>query len=931
MACDAALSHYNFEQTCVASEQTSPIKQTSSDIAFAKPDQSIVASPLALTDILNMDGDQVHFKIIEMLGAGGVGTVYRATDTNLQRDVALKLLRSDSRLSQQAFKTGNDSEQGSKALLDEARIACKLNHVNIVTIYDVAGNQDNNYIVMEWIDGLPLDELIPAQGFPLIQALKYACGIADGLVCAHQHQIVHRDIKPQNIMLSQEGQIKILDFGIAGLTHDQSPTYPKRDNSSDNSSDNKHDNQPKPVSQSGTPNYMAPEQIQGQDNDARSDIFSFGIVLYKMLTGRHPFAGEQQHLDQIKPTILSGDYTPISQYLPDLPAPVIALVDKMLAHDIEQRWQEAEQLGEEINALYQQQVVKKNWWQARNKLTQLAMILPLLCLMAWSVKGLVFPPSTQELIAQQVQEATKIAILPLENISGDPQLQLFNDGLAMSLSSELAEVGRALGDNWVIPASEIRRMKTPSVKAINDKYGADLVLTGSIQHMGSTRDVYLELINGKDGRQLKSVKLSIDAEKLFQGQGLIRAQVLKLLDWTIPQSLADSFVSPSAEFDGAYKNYVQGMGYLYRLDQVGNLAKAEQAFNQAILIDPDFASAYVGLATAQLRLFESNKRKRWLDKVALTVKSLQQLSMPHRLTNFLSGQLLRRKGQYPQAVTLLQNSIVQNPKHLLSYSELARAIEKQGDLVQAEAVYQQATKMAQNNWLGLAYLGAFYTRYNMPLKAIEQFTLLLVKTPNNHIPYVNMAAAYYGLGQIQQAIEYTEQGIKIRPTNVAYSNLGTMYFYQGDYDKAITAYEKALAINDANYIIWGNLADAHRLSKSAGADAAYQKASELALIALSIDPNDTYASALLSGYLANLGNKPQALQYAQRITQQSSGPDNFFVATAYDVLKDKALTLAHLSYAIEKNYPLNEIRETPLLANIKSDEQFRQLLKKTKQ
>jgi serine/threonine protein kinase/Tfp pilus assembly protein PilF len=918
--CQQALTDNSLEVTRAASPAANAETGKSTDTH--SPEFECIAYSPALPEITNISlkDELAHFSIVDILGRGGMGTVYRATDSILQRDVALKLLRTTNKTA--ALNTDNDNQvitdQNTKALLEEARIACKLNHPNIVTIYDVGRSHNSNFIVMEWVDGQSLDEVIPSQGLTLQASLKYANGIARGLVCAHQQQIIHRDIKPQNIMLTRKGHIKILDFGIAGLIQSQT----KQHNIQNNSPKNKPSTEPKKVNYSGTISHMAPEQIQGQAGDARADIFSFGVVLYKMLSGQHPFIQPSNS----KLTAVNSDYIPINQYLPKLPTRIVVLLEKMLAADINQRWQSADELAKEIHDIYQQLMVKENWWQRRHKITKLAIMLPLLLVMLWSFKTLLFPPSTQDLIAQQLQGATKIALLPFDNISGDPQLQLFNDALAVSLSSDLADVGRVHGDAWVIPSSEIRRMQQPSVQKIYDKYAAELILTGSVQHMGSTRSLVLELINAKDGRQLKSAEMIIDAEQLFQGYSQVRMQMLGLFGWSVPELLVKKFSTRKPQFDGAYKKYIQGIGYLYRSDQAGNLSKAGAAFDQAIRLDPDYESAYVGLATTQLYRFSNTKQKHWLDRMELTINKLSDLNPSQSLINYLSGQLMRKRGQYPQAIILLENSIEQNPKHIESFFELAYTKNKMGALNKAEAIYLKAIEMSPNNWLGIAYLGYFYNENGMYLKAIELYKKQLVSTPNNYFTHLNIASSYYFLGQIDGAIKYTEQAIKINPTDEAYSNLGTMYFYIKDYTESVLAFEKAITIKDSNYMIWGNLADASRLANDDKTTMAYQKAANLALAALTINPNDTIASSLLSVYFANLGKVKLALQYSKVITQQNTGQENFIVATAYDILRNKELTLIHLAYAIEKNYPMKEITSTPLLANIKSDKRFRRLV-----
>ena len=551
----------------------------------------------------HLAGDLAHFEIHEILGQGGMGAVYHAKDKTLQRDVAIKMLR----------PVLASNQLSADALLDEARMASKLNHPNIVTIYDVARADDSNYIVMEWVDGQPLDELIPEGGLDLVTAMSYACQIADGLNSAHQKYIIHRDIKPQNIMRSTDGTLKILDFGIAGLIKHQNKAA-----TSEAAGEVKTTVKTMAV---GTPSYMSPEQARGLNLDQRSDIFSFGILLYQMLSGQRPFQGK--NIPSIQKAVCEGSYEPIQHHVPDLPIDVVKLLDKMLVTQKDQRWQSSAELAEEMHRIYAELTYKKNWWEKRHWLTKAAIIIPFVIGLGWSVKDVLFPASTQQLIERQLAEANKIAILPFENISGDPLIQLFGDGLAVNLGSDLAAIAAEQNNTWIVPATEISRMKDQSLKAVADKYGVNLVLTGSIQHMGSTRLLVLNLLNAVTGQQVKTAEVSIQADELFQGHGLIRTQALELLDWSVPKDVTEKFNAERPQLDGAYREYIRGRGYLYRDDQQGNLLNSIKAFDRSISIDANYQLAYVGLAEAQYRLYTESKDISWLKSMENTVNELK--------------------------------------------------------------------------------------------------------------------------------------------------------------------------------------------------------------------------------------------------------------------------------------------------------------------
>ncbi len=847
-------------------------------------------------------GNLAHFEIHKILGQGGMGAVYHAKDRTLHRDVAIKMLR----------PLAASSKLNTEALLEEARMASKLNHPNIVTIYDVARSEGSNYIVMEWVDGQPLDEIIPPDGLELEVALEYACQIADGLKNAHQKYIIHRDIKPHNIMLSADGSIKILDFGIAGYINQSPDDFENIDLNSDTE-----------LTSSGTPSYMSPEQAQGLNLDQRSDIFSFGIVLYQMLSGKRPFIGK--NFTELKKEICSGSYSPILQQLPELPLNVAHLLDKMLSTAKDERWQSSTELAEALHGIYNHLTHKKNWWQRRNWMSKAAIILPFILTIGWSSKEILFPASTQQLIERQLKESNKIAILPFENISGDPQIQLFGDGLAVNLGSDLSAIASYQGKTWIVPSTEISRMKDQSIKNVTDKYGVNLILTGSIQHMGSTRLLVLNLINAGTEQQLKTTEVSIDADNLFQGHSKIRSQALTLLNWTIPDDLSNKFQTNRPKLDGAYKEYVQSMGYLYRYDQKGNIEKALESLQNAKTIDSSYEDAYESLFEVYLLRFLQTNDISWLNKMTTTINQLKTINPNNKEINYLSAIVAMQKGEYQRAVELYQSSANQNPKHIKSKIGLANALSKMGNIEKANSFYQSAISQAPNNWNVVSEYGIFNFQNGKYQESLNQFKKMTEMSPNNHYGYSLMAAAYYSMNDIEYAIIYSRKSLDIRPSDVSYTNLGTMLFSIKKYKESLVPFKKAIELKDSEYINWGNLADAYKLTNDSRSIESYNNAAIRARNLLKTNPNNATVKSDLAYYLANLNNKQEAILYAKQIGTLNTGSENFIVALAYDQLEMIDEVIKHLKIALDKNYPMEEIISTPLIKFSKENNQFKKL------
>jgi len=498
------------------------------------------------------------------------------------------------------------------------------------------------------------------------------------------------------------------------------------------------------------------------------------------------------------------------------------------------------------------------------------------------------------------------------------------------LSSDLAEVGYQQGDGttWVLPASEIRRLEDPSVKGIYNEYGVDLIVTGSIQHMGSTRSVNLSLVNGADGRQLKSVQLSINADNLFEEQTYIRQQVMQLIGWTIPTELQQSFAAQKPALDGAYKHYLQGQGYLYRFDHADNIERAEKSFQAAIELDKNYADAYVGLAQVQLKSFVLSKDIRLLDEMTSTVRKLSLLDSLHPLLSYLKGEINFHQGKYAESITLFLATLQQQPMFSRAYTGLSESYLQLNRLDEAEKTLLKAYKLMPNNNVVLTELGAFHYINGQYNRAIGFFDLLAKQAPNNFIAYLNISACYYLQGNMNQSILAAQKSLNIQDNHVAYSNIGTSYFGLKKYKESVEAFEKMISLNDSDYINWGNLADAYYFSQNEKYVYAYNQAIKLAKQALEVNYKNKYAIASLAYYHANLGHLEKTRNYADQITENETGEDLFVVAAAYARLGINEAALDYLNLAIHNHYSIAEIKTSPLLDSLKSDVRFKQLMVK---
>ncbi|MEW6161619.1 MAG: serine/threonine-protein kinase, partial [Verrucomicrobiota bacterium] len=471
-----------------------------------------------------------HYEILEKLGEGGMGIVYRAHDSKLNRLVALKFP------SLPPLETGDHVDRFYR----EARAISALNHPNIATIYDVNEDQGRRFLVLEYLPGGTLRTLLrnwrnAGRKLSLIELLDFALQIADGLAHSHRNGVIHRDIKSDNVMFTAEGALKITDFSMAKCTDGLQLT--------------------RTGSVAGTVAYMSPEQAQGLEVDHRSDVFSFGILLYEMATGELPFRGPHE---AVVFHDIVHEPTPLVRVLrPDLPETFEAVVQRATAKKPEDRFQKMEELFNALVALREAAgpagsalrrhtnasmatvalssrptLVAKgappNRWKKRALTAGAATVLALLLfgVFQW-IGGMKFQ-------ARMLPEKRQLAVLPFRNIGDDARNQAFIDGLTETLSSKLSQLERFVGPPGqsslgVVPMSEVRGEKNVTPSEARKRFGVSLVLSGAVQRQGNKVRVSVNLIDTETMRNLNSYVLDTQIEEIYPLQDGIFYQVAEML------------------------------------------------------------------------------------------------------------------------------------------------------------------------------------------------------------------------------------------------------------------------------------------------------------------------------------------------------------------------------------------------------------------
>jgi serine/threonine-protein kinase len=847
-----------------------------------------------------------HYTLLEKLGEGGMGVVYKAKDTKLDRHVALKLLSPNVRTESLA----------NKRFIQEAKSTSALDHPNVCTIYEIGETEDGKlYISMAYYDGKTLEDYLKDNTISYDEALDFAIQMAKGLSCAHRYDIIHRDVKPSNIMITDQGLVKIVDFGLAKLSGQATKLT-------------------QTGSTLGTAGYMSPEQISSGTIDHRSDIFSLGIVLYEMFAGVHPFKGVYSHAQLY--SIMNDDPEPITKVNPDLPVELEWILSKALEKDPDNRFQDMAELQNFLEALKDDTLTldqksdlslsihslpkKKSKSRKDNRtfiyaLAATALVLFITLTLIWIY------PTMQSVTAtyfssQSLPASKEIAVLPFRNIGDDPENRAFADGLLETITSKLSQLEQFQDQYLVVPASETRSMDIQSASQARTAFDVNLVVTGSVQKLSEGIRVTINLIDAETLRQIDSIVIDetfIDNSTLQDNAVFNLANMLQI---DVQPEARTVLTAGQTAVPGAYEYYLQGLGHLQRFDQLQEINKAIERFERALEEDSTYSLAYAALGDAYLYKYRRTDDTSWLETA---IENIQKaLELEDRLSPIYTtyGVLLIEMGEYEIANQQLEKALSLDPKNVEAYRARARAFMAQERSNEAEATYRKAIEMKPGFWAGYAELGVFYSQAGRFEEAAEQFSIVTELTPNNAGAYRNLGAVYYYMNRPEEALQAFNRSVEIEPNYGVYSNLGTMYYYEGDYQDAAEMYSKALELNASDYQVWSFLGSAYNYSdppQPEKSNDAMIKAMELAEERLEVNPRDAGLLIDLASFYAELGNEQRAEVMLNRSINLQPGDvtTQTKIGTVLEHLGDREGALEWFGRAIENGYPVEEIYKSP--------------------
>ena len=853
-----------------------------------------------------------RYRIEAILGRGGMGAVYKAYDKDLDRVVALKLVRA-------GLTTDPEVMQRFR---QELLLASKISHKNVLRIHDLGDVDGLKFISMAYVEGEDLAHVLKAQGrWPAAKAIALARQLCGALAAAHAEGVVHRDLKPQNILIDHGGNAYVSDFGLAKSLEAGAAMMT-------------HTGQ-----LLGTPRYMSPEQVEGKPADHRSDLYAMGLILYETVTGDVPFTGESTL--QVMYQRLKDDPANPKILHPELPNHLVRIILRCLERDPERRYQTAQEVLHDLDApgahvslrnlaVAIRHPKQKSAWVIAT-VTALALVI---ALAVPSIRDYFFHPGASTGGTGRLQgipslaRGKYIAVLPFR-VLGDASLGYVGEGLQEALAAKLFQ----LQDVHLLSAETSRKGPAPaSLDQVARELNANLILEGTVQESGGRIAIVTNLHDMTSGKLLWSQEFPGVPGDLLTLEDDIYSQLVTVLKLSPSnQELALATRHPTENLE-AYDLYLKGRDAIRGQQDPKNIEAAIDYYHQALQKDSGFALAYAGLADASRLMYFAKRDHTWAEKALEAAQQAQRLDDSLPEVHFSLGSVYIATGRTAEAITELRRALDLAPNSDEAYRRLGAAYMDAGRKNEAIRAFEKAADLNPYFWLNYRELGKAYFQTGDNDKALAAWQKIIQLEPDNFEGYQDVGAVYLTEGNYSECIPMFQKALQLNPTaDGNYSNLGTAYFYLKRYDEAVQMFAKATEMNPNDQELRGNLADAYRWSgQKDKADATYDQAISLAFKDLEVNPRDASALESVALYYAKKGQFTWAQDYIRKA--RAIDPNNVYCVYSEGVIDALAGrqqdALKALREAFEKGYSTDQARNDPELNSLRGIPEFDKLVSK---